>query len=46
MVVPLVCVLEANNNLVPWVYGEIRVNYDYNYRTVKTEIINVETQIA
>jgi hypothetical protein len=46
MVVPLVCVLEANNNLVPWVYGEIRVEYDYNYRTVKTEIIDVETIIA
>jgi len=43
---PLVCALEVSNTEVPWVYGTITVNYNYNYKMVKTETIDVETEIA
>ena len=46
MKTPIVCALEATNDQVPWAYGEIKVNYNYTYKTVKTERIDVEIVIV
>jgi hypothetical protein len=46
MQTPLVCALEAYNEQVPWTYGTITVDYNYTYKIVKTETIEVETVIA
>jgi len=47
MQTPLVCALSGNSQGMPWVYGQVTVNYyDYNYEAVKTESIMVETVIV
>lgn len=46
MDVPLVCALQAINDVAPWVYGSVRVVFAYEYEVVKTERIDVETIIA
>jgi len=46
MQTPIVCALEATNNIAPWIYGTITVNYRYTYKIVKTERIDVETVIV
>jgi len=47
MQTPLVCALEGDSNGMPWVYGQVRVNYkDYRYKAVETKSIQVETVIV
>ena len=45
MDIPLVCALTSGTIDVPWVYGEINANFQYRYKVVKTEKIEVETVI-
>jgi len=42
---PLVCALVGDSGLAPWVYGQVKMNYNYRYRVVETKSIMVETVI-
>jgi len=43
---PLVCALVGDSGISPWVYGQVKMNYDdYRYRVVKTKSIMIETVI-
>ena len=43
---PLICALVGDSGLAPWVYGQVKMNYDdYRYRVVETKSIMVETVI-
>lgn len=46
MKTPLVCAIVGNSGDAPWVYGQVRANYDYRYKVVETKSIKVETVIA
>lgn len=45
MDVPLVCALNTSPISAPWVYGEVKANYEYRYKVVDTKSIMIESVV-